>query len=158
MKYELQCATVYVTYNFDDGKLVEVFIRIGKAGSCPGCLVQGMSRVISIALQDGTDMLKLSKTLVGMQCDGSQLGLRDDPERLTSCMDAIAKSLRQFAAESTAQACVDRIEAQQPQKDSEGNPLCKHCGNRLLAAQFERLVCTECRKKASEGDKDNGKG
>jgi len=96
IKYELACAAVYVTYNFQDGKLTEIFTRIGKAGSCSGCLVQSLSRVLSISIQEGIDVKKLAKTLIGMECVGSQMGARDDPNRLTSCMDAVARELYRF--------------------------------------------------------------
>lgn len=90
---KMECGTVYVTYNFHEGKVVELFTRLGKSGSCAGCLLQGIARTLSIALQGGTDPAKLGRTLIGMKCIGAQMGLIDDPKRLTSCMDAIGRHL-----------------------------------------------------------------
>jgi len=92
-QFPMGCGNIYVTFNFDDGKLMEVFMRIGKAGGCQGNMAQGLGRVLSISLQDGDDPAKLGRTLLGMQCPGAPPGRIDDPERLCSCLDGIGRKL-----------------------------------------------------------------
>jgi len=91
-RFRMGCGKLYVTFNFDSaGVFRELFIRLGKAGGCQGCLVQGLGRLLSLAVQGDPDPAVLGKTLIGMQCPGNALG---PPEtRLYSCLDGIGKEL-----------------------------------------------------------------
>lgn len=93
-KLRLGCGNVYITVNRDDeGFAREVFMRLGKSGSCQNCLVASISRIVSIALQEGIQERRLAKTIVSMVCQEAQPGEIRDENRLTSCVDGLAKIL-----------------------------------------------------------------
>ncbi len=59
-----EAGTLYVTVNTDEkGKIVEVFIQLGKAGSTTNALTEALGRVISVALQHGTPVEIILKQL-----------------------------------------------------------------------------------------------
>lgn len=84
--YEIPCGCggVYVTCNDLDGRLVEVFAKLGKSGGCGSATMEGMGRAVSIGLRSGTQALDVAKTLAGIQC-----------HRSPSCLDAIAQAIRE---------------------------------------------------------------
>lgn len=84
--YELQtgCGCVYVTCNEKDGRLFEVFAKLGKSGGCGSATMEGLGKAISIGLRTGVDPLDLCKSLSGIQCHKSP-----------SCVDAVAVAIRE---------------------------------------------------------------
>lgn len=91
--YRIQtpCGAMYVTVNKYDSKIVEVFAKLGKAGGCPTCQIDVQARLISIALQNGVNIEKIIKQLLGNKCP--ETGLENENIGL-SCPDAIGKVLR----------------------------------------------------------------
>ena len=106
--YRMACGNVYVTYNFEGGKLLEIFMRIGKSGGCQACQAQAFGRIVSISLQSGDAPEKLGKTLIGMQCPGAQSG--EPGKRLSSCLDGIGRELIAVGAGSVQFVDGARIE------------------------------------------------
>ncbi|MCP3177281.1 TSCPD domain-containing protein [Desulfuromonas sp. KJ2020] len=78
------CGQVYVTCNDQDGRLFEVFIKLGKSGGCGSATMEGLGRVLSVGLRSGTNPADIAKTLAGIQCHRSQ-----------SCLDAVAEAIRE---------------------------------------------------------------
>ncbi len=93
-RYRLGSGNVYITINMDDdGKPYEVFTVIGKAGGRDFAMAEGLSRMISIALQDGIDAKKIVKQLEHISCGDAQW---NGGVMIKSVCDAIAKTLKPY--------------------------------------------------------------
>ena len=87
------CGNLYVTLNSDDDGLFEVFAALGKAGSCAKVVMEGISRVVTLAIRCGVSVEEIVKQLKGLQCPGPYMFPKED--RVLSCPDAIAKVLEE---------------------------------------------------------------
>ena len=92
---------VYFTVNLDKaGRPCEVFTNGAKNGSVNAANLEAMGRLISIALQEGTPIEKLAKTIENINdgtCVWDRLDEGDDkPACITSIPDAMGKVLRRF--------------------------------------------------------------
>jgi ribonucleoside-diphosphate reductase alpha chain len=84
---------LYVTVNEDDsGKPFEVFATLGKAGGAAMADVEGIGRLISLALRSGVPMADVIQQLRGIACDRA-VGV--GPNKVLSVPDAIAQALAQ---------------------------------------------------------------
>lgn len=81
------CGRVYVTVNRLEGRLVEVFARLGKSGGCGAATMEAVGRLLSAGLRCGVDAQILLKQVSGIQC-----------HRSPSCLDAVAEVLKAEAA------------------------------------------------------------
>lgn len=86
--YELTCACgrLYVTCNEQEGRLFEVFVRLGKSGGCASAVNEGAARLASNALRSGTDPETIIKSLAGISCHAAT-------PAIPSCLDAISKAI-----------------------------------------------------------------
>jgi len=83
------CGTLYVTINNDaDGKTVEVFATLGKAGGCASAQTESIGRLASGWLQDGATEEQVIRKIKGISCNES----RNDAD-IFSCAHAIAIAL-----------------------------------------------------------------
>ncbi len=88
------CGNLYVTINQDaNGRLIELFTSIGKAGGCASSQAEAIGRLVSIAFQSETDPREIIKQLKGIQC---HTPYEDDGTRVLSCSDAIAQSIERY--------------------------------------------------------------
>lgn len=88
---------LYVTVNEDDtGKPFEVFATLGKAGGAAMADVEGIGRLISLALRSGIPMADVIQQLRGIACDRA-VGI--GPNKVLSVPDAIAQALAQHMHE-----------------------------------------------------------
>lgn len=87
---KIGCGNLYVTVNYDDLGICEVFTSTGKAGGCPS-QSESTARLVSIALRSGISVEEIINQLRGIRCASTvrQAGLK-----CTSCPDAIAKVIR----------------------------------------------------------------
>jgi ribonucleoside-diphosphate reductase alpha chain len=84
---------LYVTVNEDDsGRPFEVFATLGKAGGAAMADVEGIGRLISLALRSGVPMTDVIQQLRGIACDRA-VGF--GPNKVLSVPDAIAQALGQ---------------------------------------------------------------
>jgi ribonucleoside-diphosphate reductase alpha chain len=84
---------LYVTVNEDDsGKPFEVFATLGKAGGAAMADVEGIGRLISLALRSGVPMADVIQQLRGIACDRA-VGI--GPNKVLSVPDGIAQALAQ---------------------------------------------------------------
>ena len=95
-KFRLGCGNLYVTVNTEDGVPFEVFAQRGKAGACTTALIEGVARLISLALRSGVELSEIAKQIKGISCPG---GAWDKGSRVNSCLDAIAGLLEQQSGE-----------------------------------------------------------
>lgn len=88
---------LYVTVNEDDsGKPFEVFATLGKAGGAAMADVEGIGRLISLALRSGVPIADVVQQLRGIACDRA-VGI--GPNKVLSVPDAIAQALAQHMQE-----------------------------------------------------------
>jgi ribonucleoside-diphosphate reductase alpha chain len=88
---------LYVTVNEDDsGKPFEVFATLGKAGGAAMADVEGIGRLISLALRSGIPIADVIQQLRGIACDRA-VGI--GPNKVLSVPDAIAQALAQHMQE-----------------------------------------------------------
>ena len=93
VKVSTGCGNLYVTLNSDDDGVFEVFAALGKAGSCAKCVMEGISRVVTLAIRCGVPVDEIVKQLKGLQCPIPNMFPKED--RVLSCPDAIAKVLEE---------------------------------------------------------------
>lgn len=87
---KIGCGNLYVTVNYDDQGICEVFTSTGKAGGCPS-QSESTARLVSIALRSGISVEEIINQLRGIRCPSTvrQAGLK-----CSSCPDAIAKVIK----------------------------------------------------------------
>lgn len=85
------CGKLYVTVNYDDEGICEVFTNTGKHGGCPS-QSEAVGRLASLALRSGINIDDVIRQLKGIRCPST---IRQKGLNVLSCPDAIAKVLRQ---------------------------------------------------------------
>jgi len=87
-RIECGCGHLYVTIGKDgEGKIVEVFAVLGKAGGCAMAQNEALTRTISLGLKYGIPVREFVDELDNIRC--SAFGL-ESGEPILSCADAIA--------------------------------------------------------------------
>ena len=87
---KIGCGSLYVTVNYDENGICEVFTSTGKGGGCPS-QSEATARLVSIALRSGIKAEELLDQLQGIRCPST---VRQAGMKCTSCPDAIAKVVR----------------------------------------------------------------
>lgn len=93
-KVKIGCGNLYITANYDEKGICEVFTNLGRAGGCPS-QSEATSRLISIALRAGISAEAIIEQLKGIRCHSTlrQRGKGDKEINVLSCPDAIGKAL-----------------------------------------------------------------
>ena len=86
-KMKIGCGNLYITTNYDENGICEVFTSTGKAGGCPS-QSEATARLVSIALRSGISIDEVYDQLKGIRCPST---IRQQGMQCTSCPDAIAK-------------------------------------------------------------------
>lgn len=86
-KMRIGCGSLYVTTNYDENGICEVFTSTGKAGGCPS-QSEATARLVSVALRSGISINEVYDQLKGIRCPST---IRQQGMSCTSCPDAIAK-------------------------------------------------------------------
>ncbi len=96
-KVVIGCGNLYVTVNYDDQGICEVFANLGRAGGCPS-QSEATSRLVSTALRSGMDVDTIIEQLKGIRCHSTlrQKGMNGNIKVL-SCPDAIGRVLEKVA-------------------------------------------------------------
>lgn len=89
-RMKIGCGNLYVTVNYDDKGICEVFTSTGKAGGCPS-QSEATARLVSIALRSGISTQEILSQLKGIRCPST---IRQQGMKCTSCPDAIAQVVR----------------------------------------------------------------
>lgn len=100
-KVRIGCGNLYITVNYDDKGICEVFTNLGKAGGCPS-QSEATSRLVSLALRSGIDVKALVEQLRGIRCHAT---IRQRGLKVLSCPDAIARTIEK----------VMKLQSQEPQ-------------------------------------------
>ena len=93
-KMGIGCGNLYITVNYDDYGICEVFTNTGKAGGCPS-QSEATARLVSIALRSGIDVKTITSQLRGIRCPST---IRQKGMKCTSCPDAIARVIEKVVA------------------------------------------------------------
>ncbi len=127
-KIRTGCGNLYVTVNWDEKGLCEVFATMGKAGGCASCQIEATSRLISLALRSGVAPEAIIKQLSGIRCPAPTW---EEGKPVLSCPDAIARVLAEAI----------NIEIKPEEKLSLGP--CPDCGG-PLEVEAGCLLCRSC--------------
>lgn len=85
------CGSMFITINMDEeGRPLELFSQLGKAGGCAASQTESIGRLVSLALRAGVDVGEIQKQLIGISCHQPAW---DKGIRIASCADAIGKAL-----------------------------------------------------------------
>ena len=88
-KVRIGCGNLYITVNYDENGICEVFTNTGRAGGCPS-QSEATARLVSVGIRSGMDPKEIIQQLKGIRCPSC---LRQPGVPVTSCPDAIAKAI-----------------------------------------------------------------
>ena len=92
-KVKIGCGNLYITVNYDEQGICEVFTNTGRAGGCPS-QSEATSRLVSIALRSGIDAKSIVEQLKGIRCPST---IRQKGLKVMSCPDAIGRLIEKVA-------------------------------------------------------------
>lgn len=122
------CGKLYVTVNYDDEGICEVFAQMGKTGGCAASQIEGISRLISLALRSRMKIESIIRQIKGIRCPSPLWGKGG---MTLSCADAISKVLEKQinkpvgSISNVVGACPDCGAAVE---HVEGCVVCRFCG------------------------------
>jgi ribonucleoside-diphosphate reductase alpha chain len=117
-KMSIGCGTLYITVNYDENGICEVFTSTGKAGGCPS-QSEATARLASIALRSGISIGEVYDQLKGIRCPST---IRQKNMSCTSCPDAIARVLMKVSKYIDNGAEYATPDAQGKSKSAESAP------------------------------------
>ncbi len=92
-KVRIGCGNLYITVNYDETGICEVFTNTGRAGGCPS-QSEATSRLVSVALRSGMDVKAIVEQLKGIRCPST---IRQKGLKVLSCPDAIGRLIEKVA-------------------------------------------------------------
>lgn len=95
-KVQIGCGNLYITVNYDENGICEVFTNLGRAGGCPS-QSEATSRLISVALRSGMDVEAIVEQLKGIRCHSTLRQMNQKGIKVLSCPDAIARVISKVA-------------------------------------------------------------
>lgn len=157
-RMKIGCGNLYVTVNYDENGICEVFTNTGKSGGCPS-QSEATARLISIALRAGVDTESIIDQLKGIRCPST---IRQQGMSCTSCPDGIAKIIAKVSQFQKGEANAIEAEkvkvkkqAQKAQKqisnlqegvgigDSKNVRFCPECGDKV-EHEGGCVICRGC--------------
>lgn len=142
-KVVIGCGNLYITVNYDDKGVCEVFTNLGRAGGCPS-QSEATSRLISTALRSGMRVDAIIEQLKGIRCHSTlrQRAANKDIKVL-SCPDAIGRVLERVEKlmhEEEAKRELGGAPIEPAKDDSCGGINCHDD----LTAELNDAPCPEC--------------
>lgn len=145
-KMKIGCGNLYITVNYDEEGLFEVFTNNGKAGGCPS-QSEATARLISLALRSGISANSVIDQLKGIRCPST---IRQQGMKATSCPDGIARVIAQVLTiknNGIAHAPVS-IAKKEVAEEKEENlagrmKYCPECGSKM-EHEGGCVVCRNC--------------
>jgi len=139
-KVKTGCGNLYVTVNWDESGICEVFTQMGKSGGCAASQMEALSRMISAGLRAGIDPKTLVVQMRGIRCP-SPMWVKGGGMVL-SCADAIGIAMEhaiEFAATGKVSNGVSRHIDELDNKAG----ACPECGS-VLEHESGCHVCRAC--------------
>lgn len=133
------CGKIYVTLNYDENGLAEVFAQLGKAGGCASAQMQAIGKLSSIALRSGVDPKKIVDMLRGIRCSAVRFS-EEGP--VFSCADAIAQVIN-TELNAGAESDEGSVPEAHPVSKPNGIGPCPECGSPLVA-DSGCVLCPSC--------------
>lgn len=130
-KIKIGCGNLYVTVNYDNKGICEVFTNVGRAGGCPS-QSEATSRLVSMALRSGVDADSIIEQLRGIRCHST---LRQKGLKVLSCPDAIGRVLERVVELRGGDA--------DAHEDSGSAAKCPECASKM-EHEGGCVVCRSC--------------
>ena len=143
-KVKIGCGNLYITVNYDEYGICEVFTNLGRGGGCPS-QSEATSRLISIALRSGMDVRSLVEQLKGIRCTST---IRKDGIKVMSCPDAIGRVIEKVMKLSNGNGNANgntistALDEEENRKIPTG-PACPECGQ-SVEHDGGCIVCRNC--------------
>ncbi|NLD48144.1 MAG: vitamin B12-dependent ribonucleotide reductase [Clostridiaceae bacterium] len=157
-KVKIGCGNLYITVNYDEKGICEVFTNTGRAGGCPS-QSEATARLVSIALRSGVDHKYIVEQLKGIRCPST---IRQKGLKVMSCPDAIGRLIEKVASIHNGQSNMTKDEdftdeqmIQRPTANNYSvhlcdsgteNDNCMGCNEGSEADIISKAVCPECGK------------
>lgn len=155
-KVRVGCGNLYITVNYDENGICEVFTNVGKAGGCPS-QSEATARLISIGLRSGMDVKEIIEQLKGIRCHSTLRQKSNNKDiKVLSCPDAIARTIEKLGKlkdssifDNDGQTSRDEmdeivIEDMIPvPKANPGTAKCPECGG-AITHQDGCVICPNC--------------
>lgn len=148
-KVKIGCGNLYVTVNYDENGICEVFTNTGRHGGCPS-QSEATSRLVSIALRSGLDVQTIIDQLKGIRCPST---IRQPGMKVTSCPDAIARTIEKVMRGQNGGKMPDAVKAMEremhegpvPVEDNSiaGVRFCPECGAPVVH-EGGCVICRQC--------------
>lgn len=141
-KVKMGCGNLYITVNYDDKGICEVFTNLGRAGGCPS-QSEATSRLVSTALRSGMDVPTIVEQLKGIRCHST---MRQKGLKVLSCPDAIGRAIekvyKMIQGQEAIRPTVD-FDADDESRECTGN--CQVCPSRSSCGDAQvDSPCPEC--------------
>lgn len=163
-KVKIGCGNLYITANYDERGICEVFTNLGRAGGCPS-QSEATSRLISISLRAGISAESIIEQLKGIRCHSTlrKRGKGDNEINVLSCPDAIGRTLEKvmnmsiIVDENNIADIAREIESEEDSKCLDNCSVCTlsdMCQNEISIGMDESIdegknmaYCPECGSK-----------
>lgn len=132
------CGYIYVTVNFDEKGICEVFSSLGKAGGCASAQLEATSRLISLVFRSGIDIGSVVKQLRAIRCPSVSW---ENGRAILSCADAIGSVLEKYVKNEDEDSPEQNNYITNSNSNFTGQ--CPDCGN-LLVYQEGCHICPSC--------------
>jgi ribonucleoside-diphosphate reductase alpha chain len=140
-KVKIGCGNLFITVNYDDQGICEVFTQVGKGGGCPS-QSEAAARLVSVSLRAGLDPKEVIEQLKGIRCHSTiRRKVTDKEIQCLSCPDAIAKTIEKaikIASEKTGTVIVEDTTTVE-----ENTAKCPECGSKITH-QDGCVICHSC--------------
>ena len=130
-KVKIGCGTLFITVNYDQDGICEVFTNTGRAGGCPS-QSEATARLISIALRSGMDVNSVIDQLKGIRCHST---IRRQGLKVLSCPDAIGRVIEKVMKLKNG----DHVENMSVTSMN----ICPECG-KMLEHEGGCVICRNC--------------
>ncbi|MBI5231452.1 MAG: vitamin B12-dependent ribonucleotide reductase, partial [Coriobacteriales bacterium] len=138
-KIQTGCGNLYVTVNWDEQGMCEIFTSMGKSGGCAASQSEALSRLISMALRAGVDTEAIVKQLRGIRCPSPAWA---EGGKVLSCADAVGIVLEHAEAYATTGQAPTAVTKHADTLDNLSGA-CPECGG-TLEHESGCAVCRAC--------------
>jgi ribonucleoside-diphosphate reductase alpha chain len=138
-KIQTGCGTLYVTVNWDEYGMCELFTQMGKSGGCAASQSEALSRMVSVSLRAGVDPAAIIKHLRGIRCPSPCWA---EGGKVLSCPDAVGIVLEHAAAFAETGVAMAGVTKHVDKLDNLAGA-CPECGG-SLEHESGCAVCRSC--------------